>query len=279
MGLFQDYLSAQPELKRLAALVVDPAQLPLITAQQWPQAIIVCGLCCAPRPEQHEHMLQAYRHFAQEVELPQRVACLQQLTQFLLQRQGTCWQALLPFALAEPQPELARLAAQNILLLAPLENGTTVEYRFTGVNTLAQLLGTERHQSQTALLDALLGLADMRFTYLLPQLATMPAEVLRKHLDQLQGAPNRLSLDWLTHLAAAQPQLGEAITLYLERCLPKTQEIIDVIYPLPCWAFTNASPQPLHGWELPEYLPRIFPLLLPALNESQQVRVKTAFTS
>ena len=44
MGLFQDQTSSLSEIKRLAALVMDPSRRDEIGPDQWPLAMIAYGL-------------------------------------------------------------------------------------------------------------------------------------------------------------------------------------------------------------------------------------------
>ena len=56
-----------------------------------------------------------------------------------------------------------------------------------------------------------------------------------------------------------------------------TTVVIDLVLPIPTWAFEKPTPQPLHGWQRAEYFPRLLPGLSAHLTEAQILRLRTAF--
>ena len=63
----------------------------------------------------------------------------------------------------------------------------------------------------------------------------------------------------------------------LERMAPAATAVIDLVMPIPTWAYTKPAPQPLHGWTRAEYFPRMLPVLSRHLTEAQISRLKVAF--
>lgn len=261
------------ELERLAAMVQDSARVNEIGADQWPLAMIACGLLTSSDPSRLGDNLSAYAIFAQKTDVAARKASLSQLVRFVVQRKGNGWRAMLPYALAEPDPALARKAAMQVLTLAQ----PTPTERFAGVSALVALLRT-RSDCPVTVLDALLDLGDMRFAPILQELCVqLPEEKLGSLLQGANPTPNRLSYSWLLAALASRPALAEQAVCLLERMAPKAEAVLDLIIPIPTWAYEKPAPQPLHGWTRVEYYARLKPGLEPYLNEGQLARVRAVF--
>jgi len=273
MGLFQDHFSMLSELERLAAMVQDPARIHEIGADQWPLAMIACGLETSGDPARLEENLAAYDIFVQKTDAAARQASLAQLARFVIQRKGDGWRALLPYALREPVAALARKAAMQAATLAQ-PNG---DDRFSGVTELIKLLGSRDDCPPTAL-DALLGLSDMRFAAPLEALAEqLTEERLAALLDTADPTPNRLSYAWVLAVLSRHPGLGGQTTALLERMAAKSDAVLDLVVPIPSWAYEKPTPQAMHGWGRVEYFSRLLPGLEPYLDEGQLTRLRAAF--
>ncbi len=272
MGIFQDNFSMLSELERLAAMVQDPVRVQEIGADQWPLAMMACALMTSNDPSRLEDNLIAYRIFAQKTPTTARKASLAQLTRFITARKGEGWRAILPYALMEPEGAIARKAAMQVLTLAqPTEQDT-----LRGVSELVSLL-TQRENTPTTLLDALLSLSDMRILPLLAPLANLPTNRLAHLVNSLQVTANRLSCTWLAALPAQDAALAEPVANALCRLAVGADIILDLTLPIPSWAFQNPAPQPLHGWTPSEYFARMKPTLEPTLSATQLASVKSAF--
>lgn len=273
MGLFQDHFSMLSELERLAAMVQDSTRVHEIGADQWPLAMIACGLMTSGDPERLDDNLAAYAIFIRKTDAAARKASLAQLVRFVVQRKGDGWRALLPYALAEPDAPLARKAALQVATLAQ----PTESERFTGIAVLSSLLA-EREDCPASVLDALLGLGDMRFSPVLRALiGRLPEARLAQLLEAAAPTPNRLSYSWLLDVLSAHPSLPGQVTALLERMAPKAQAVLDLVIPIPTWAYEKPTPQPLHGWTRAEYFVRLKAGLEPYLDAAQMARVRTAF--
>ncbi len=282
MGLFQDQTDSLSELRRLAALVMEPARLREIGATQWPLAMISYGLATCNDPERLAYSLEIYPLFVEHADLPARRRTLAQLAAFITQRRGDGWRAFENYALADPDDSLRRQAAFLMATLAPPDDAE----RFRGVAELVRLLslsdieGIDNLPPRTPLLDAALSLSDLRFLPLLKGLsATLPGETLGAHLRSLQTPPNALSCEWLTATLETRPELAEDVAEALCRIAPAAAEVVDLILPVPTWQFKKPVPQPLHGWTRPEYFARMLPRLAPLMSEAALQRVRQAYSA
>ncbi len=266
MGLFEDAFSAMPELQRLAAMTKEEHLLPDIGAEEWPLAILACSLANAENPEQLQHTLLVYRAFNKKVAAKQRAASLKQLQKFLTQRKGSGWRALIPYALGDTEPLIRRQAALLIATMAEPEE----DERFAGVSELCYMLQrSNKELTHTSLLDALLSLSDLRFESYLEPLFKIETAELKKHLNNLCCKPNRLCLNWLLSCLNKFPDLKNEVHTAMCACAKQGGLVIDVVLPIPSWAFQKAQPQPLHGWTLAEYYPRMLPQLHHHMSEQQ----------
>lgn len=272
MGLFQDNFSMLSELERLAAMVQDPVRVQEIGADEWPLAMIACGLVTCNDPDRLQDNLNAYDIFAAKVAPAGRKGSLAQLVRFITARKGDGWRALLPYTLAEPEPTLSRAAAMQLATLAQ----PTATEKLAGVAELARLLHT-RETTPPAVLEALLSLSDQRVLPHLQPLYSLPAERLAGIISAINPAPNHLSYTWVLGALSAQPELAEQVTALLERMAATTTAVIDLVLPIPTWAFEKPAPQPLHGWNRAEYFPRMLPVLSAHLNPAQISRLQSAF--
>lgn len=260
------------ELERLAAMVQDPVRVQEIGAEEWPLAMIACGLVTCNDPERLQDNLTAYEIFAAKVAPAGRKGSLAQLVRFITARKGDGWRALLPYTLAEPEPVLSRTAAMQLATLA--QPGATE--KFTGVAELARLLKSAESTPPTVA-EALLSLSDLRVLPYLQPLYDLPAERLAALISSVNPAPNHLSYTWVLGVLAAQPELAEPITCLLERMAVATTAVIDLVLPIPTWAYEKPAPQPLHGWGRAEYFPRMLPVLSSHLSQEQISRLRSAF--
>lgn len=272
MGLFQDNFSMLSELERLAAMVQDPARVQEIGADEWPLAMIACGLVTCNDPDRLQENLDAYAIFASKVAPAGRKASLAQLVRFITARKGDGWRALLPYTLAEPEPVLSRAAAMQLATLAQPGEAE----KLTGVAELARLLA-RRADTPATVLEALLSLSDLRVQPMLEPLYSQAPERLASLLVAMTPAPNHLSFTWILGALDAQPELAEQVVALLERMAPAATAVIDLVMPIPTWAYTKPAPQPLHGWTRAEYFPRMLPVLSRHLSEAQISRLKAAF--
>ncbi len=260
------------ELERLAAMVVDPVRIHEIGADQWPLAMIACGLVTGNDPARLPDNITAYEIFCRKVTPAARGAALKQLVRFITQRKGEGWRAFIPFAICEPESLISSAAAMQLATLAQ----PTATQKLHGVETLVDLL-VRMPQSNPASLSALLGLSDMRALPLLEKLCTLPDERLQPMLAAVSLPGNHLSYQWALRVLESHPSLAEDITAMLERMAATAPTVLDLVLPIPTWAFEKPTPQPLHGWTRPEYLARMLPCLKQHLSESQLARLSTAF--
>ena len=259
------------ELERLAAMVQDPARVQEIGADEWPLAMIACGLVTCNDPERLQENLDAYSIFASKVNTAGRKGSLAQLVRFITSRKGDGWRALLPYTLQEPEPVLSRAAAMQLATLAQPGND-----KLTGVAELARLM-CSREDAPVTVLEALLSLSDQRVLPYVEKLYSLSSERMAAIVAAINPAPNHLSYSWVLGALAAQPQLAEPITNLLERMAAATTAVIDLVLPIPTWAFEKPAPQPLHGWSRAEYFPRMLPALSSHLTEAQISRLRVAF--
>ncbi len=260
------------ELERLAAMVQDPVRVQQIGADQWPLAMMACGLMTSNDPDKLAGNLGIYAVFAEKAPAAARKASLAQLSRFITARKGEGWRALLPYALAEPEADIARKAAMLVLTLAqPTESDP-----LHGITEVVRQL-SRRDNAPSTLLDALLSLSDMRVMPLLYPLDGLPAERLADLINKLRCPANHLSCSWLVGLPAQRPELAEPVTEALCRLAAGATAIIDLSLPMPSWAFKSAAPQPLHGWTPAEYYARMLPQLEPHLDAAQLARIAAAY--
>lgn len=108
MGLFQDQTSSLSEIKRLAALVMDPSRRDEIGPDQWPLAMIAYGLVTCNETGREEEGVTIYNIFQSCCAPDARRKCALQLATFIRQRKGDGWRALLPFAMTDEAPDIRR---------------------------------------------------------------------------------------------------------------------------------------------------------------------------
>ncbi len=273
MGLHLNHQSGISGLQRLADLTKNEKSLPEIEPQDWPQALIACCLdSSSDESGQLAHKLKVYQYFQSKNSPKARVECLATLCNFLQSNRGEGWQALLPFALQEQLSPIRELAAQQIIRLAQPDEAT----RFRGIHELCEQL-IHRESTPSSLLDALLNTADLRFEIELVEVIKQLSPVaLSQHIQQLSSPLNRLTINWLMQAIAQHPSLSESICICIEQLAGKSPEIIDQVLPIPSWNYKNSQPQPLHGWSLREYYPRMLTQLRPLINEAELERIRKA---
>lgn len=280
MGLYQDQTDQLSELRRLAALVSDPIRIHEIGADQWPLAMIAYGLTTCNDETRLEESVRVYQQFLKHVPSTARLRCLSQLSQFITQRKGDGWRALLCFALADPEASLRRHAAFLICTLAR----PSTSHKFLGIISLVESIikkeTTEESTlpSKSALLDTLLSLSDLRPLPLLRKIIdNCSSSQLNTLINNLDCPPNALSCEWLLQCLEAHPELATNIAQTLIFMAPKSEEIIDLILPIPTWEFKQAAPQHLHGWTIAEFFPRMETRLTPHMDSAQLIAIETAW--
>lgn len=167
MGLFQDQTSSLSEIKRLAALVMDPSRRDEIGPDQWPLAMIAYGLVTCNETGREEEGVTIYNIFQSCCAPDARRKCALQLASFIRQRKGDGWRALLPFAMTDAAPDIRRQAAFLIYTLA----APKPEERFPGIAGLVNIICAAPLPGQAGMapaLDALMSLGDMRFALIWP---------------------------------------------------------------------------------------------------------------
>ena len=262
------------ELERLAAMVQDPARVQEIGADEWPLAMIASGLVTSNDPDRLPENLAAYEIFSAKVDVAGRKGSLAQLVRFVTSRKGDGWRALLPYTLSEPDSSLSRTAAMQLATLA--QPGLSENDKLTGVAELARLL-IKQENTPATVLEALLALSDLRVLPFLEPLCEQSSERLRALITAINPAPNHLSYSWVLKALAAQPALAEEITDLLARMGAATTVVIDLVMPIPTWAYAKPAPQPLHGWTRAEYFPRMLPVLSAHLSDAQILRLRNVF--
>lgn len=272
MGLFQDNFSMLSELERLAAMVQDPVRIREIGADQWPLAMIASGLMTSNDPSRLNENREAYAVFVSRTTPEARLGSLRQLARFITQRKGEGWRALLPYALSEPQAALCREAGILAITLAK----PTEQVRFTGVEELVRLLSSEEGVS-APLLNSLLGWGDMRFLPLLEPLYSVAEERLRPLLAALEISPNHLSCSWMLELLERRSELSDEIVSALSRVAPEGDMVLDILLPIPTWAYEKPTPQALHGWSGKEYMERMRSRLEKHLSPTQLAQISATF--
>lgn len=272
MSIYQDHFSSLSELERMAAMVQDPVRIHEIGADQWPMAMMAFGLLTSNDPERLPEVANAYGVFVSKTSPAERKASLTMLQRFITARKGEGWRALLPYALCEPDAALARKGGLLTATLAKPEENEP----FTGVATLVEL-SAEYPNASPALLESVLGLSDMRFLPIAEKLYQSDESRLATLLSSCLLTPNRLSCTWLLGLLSAHPALAGHVTAQLTVMPRCGSAVTDVIVPVPTWAFERPAVQPLHGWTLPEYFPRMADALSRHLTPQQMETVRAAF--
>lgn len=273
MGIFQDNFSSLSELERLAAMAHDPVRVHEIGADQWPLAMMACALMASNDEEKQEENLGIYRIFAEKTSPAARKTSLAQFTRFITSRKGEGWKALLPYATEEPDTALSRKAALCIATLA--QPGP--EEKLAGVQCLVEQLRSNEDAPIT-LLEAILSMGDMRVLPLLKPLELLSEERVEELLEELSVAANRPACTWVLNLLSLYPNLAEQVTETLCRMGTAAPYVLDVVMPVPTWAFAKPDVQPLHGWTRPEYFARMRAELSPILTPEQLARVQTSFS-
>lgn len=278
MGLFQDQTSSLSEIKRLAALVMDPSRRDEIGPDQWPLAMIAYGLVTCNEANRQAEGIEIYNTFQSCCAPDVRKKCALQLATFIRQRKGDGWRALLPFAMTDKLPDIRRQAAFLIgTLAAPAR-----EERFPGIAALADLICAEPLAGQAGIspsLDALMSLGDLRVApYLASISGRLPAQRLADVLDGTEAIPTDLGCTWLLDILEAHPELSPTVARVLAAMPSRSAEVLDVVVPIPSWQFTNAAVQPLHSWSVPEYWLRMKERLSNTLTPEEQETVRKAWS-
>lgn len=278
MGLFQDQTSSLSEIKRLAALVMDPSRRDEIGPDQWPLAMIAYGLVTCNETGREKEGVTIYNIFQSRCTADARRKCALQLAAFVHQRKGDGWRALLPFAMTDMVPDIRRQAAFLIgTLAAPRQ-----DERFPGAAKVADIICAEPLEGQagmSAALDALMSLGDLRFApYLASISKRLPSARLADLLAGTEAIPTDLGCGWLLDILNDHPELSSAIAGVLAAMPSRAAEVLDVVVPVPSWQFTNSSVQPLHSWSIPEYWKRMKERLSRHLSPEEQETVSQAWS-
>lgn len=278
MGLFQDQTSSLSEIKRLAALVMDPSRRDEIGPDQWPLAMIAYGLVTCNETGREEEGITIYNIFQSCCAPDARRKCALQLASFIRQRKGDGWRALLPFAMADAAPDIRRQAAFLVYTLAAPQP----EERFPGIAGLANVISAAPFPGQASMapaLDALMSLGDLRFA---PYLASISKKLSSERLADLLGGteaiPTDLGCGWLLDILDERPELSPAIAAVLAGMPSRATEVLDVVVPVPSWQFSNSAVQPLHSWSIPEYRLRMRERLSTRLAPEEQEAVDRAWS-
>ncbi len=273
MGIFQDNFSSLSELERLAAMAHDPVRVHEIGADQWPLAMMACALLASNDEEKQEENIGIYRIFAEKTTPAARKSSLLQFTRFISARKGEGWKALLPYATEEPDAALSRRAALCVATLAQ----PAPEEKLAGVQCLVEHL-RRNEDAPVTLLEAILSMGDMRVLPLLKPLELLDEERLSDFLEELTLAANRPACTWVLTLLSLYPTLAEQVTEALCRMGKTASYVLDVVMPVPTWAYVKPDVQPLHGWTRPEYFARMLSELSSVLTPSQLSKVQSAFS-
>lgn len=278
MGLFQDQTSSLSEIKRLAALVMDPSRRDEIGPDQWPLAMIAYGLVTCNETGREEEGVTIYNIFQSCCTPDARRKCALQLASFIRQRKGDGWRALLPFAMADAAPDIRRQASFLIYTLA----APKPEERFPGIAGLANVICAAPLPGQASMapaLDALMSLGDMRFApYLASISKKLPSERLADLLAGTEAIPTDLGCGWLLDVLDERPELSTSIAAVLAGMPARAGEVLDVVVPIPSWQFANSAVQPLHSWSIPEYRLRMQERLSKHLALEEQETVDRAWS-
>lgn len=273
MGIFQDNFSSLSELERLAAMAHDPVRVHEIGADQWPLTMMACALLASNDEDKQEENIGIYRIFAEKTTPAARKTALAQFTRFISARKGEGWKALLPYATEEPDVSLSRRAALCIATLA--QPGP--EEKLAGVQCLVEQLRSNADAPVT-LLEAVLSMGDMRVLPLLKPLEMLEEERLSYFLEEMNLAANRPACTWVLTLLNLYPSLAEQVSDALCRMGKAASCVLEVVMPVPAWAFAKPDVQPLHGWTRPEYFARMQSELSPSLTPAQLTKVQSAFS-
>lgn len=272
MGLLRDQESELPMLRRLVARLTDSTRRRELDAEEWPTAMVAYSLQFSEDPQLLTEGLATYADFVQLIPAAERLCSLNRLASFVNRQKGAGWRAFLLYAMGETtRPELSAKAATLAITNAP----STENEPFSGAQTIARLLA--REEAPAAMLSALLSLSDLRLLPTLQPLATLHEVRLTALLSGLNTTLNSLSSAYLLELLEARPQLAQPISDALAVLAKNTPLVADIAMPIPTWAYTKPTPQPLHAWSLPEYFPRILPRLLPHLSSQQIDTLREAF--
>lgn len=215
MGLFQDQTSSLSEIKRLAALVMDPSRRDEIGPDQWPLAMIAYGLVTCNEKNRQAEGIEIYRTFQSCCAPDARKKCALQLAAFIRQRKGDGWRALLPFAMTDELADIRRQAAFLIYTLAAPER----EERFPGIAGLADIICAAPLPGQAGMspaLDALMSLGDLRFA---PYLASISKKLspdrLAELLEGTEAIPTELGCNWLLDILDEHAELSSTVARVL----------------------------------------------------------------
>lgn len=278
MGLFQDQTNSLSEIKRLAALVMNPSRRDEIGPDQWPLAMIAYGLVTCNESGKQEEGIEIYQIFQTCCTPDARRKCALQLATFIRQRKGDGWRSLLPFAMTDEVPDIRRQAAFLIYTLA----APTPEERFSGISGLANIICTPPLPGQADMapaLDSLMSMGDLRFApYLAAISKKLSSEQLAQLISKTEAAPTALGCDWLLDLLDQHPSISSTIAQVLTAMPCKADQVMDVVVPIPSWQFTNNSIQPLHSWTMPEYYLRMKERLSRHLTKEELKTVQHAWS-
>ena len=272
MSIFQDNFDSLSELERLAAMAHDPVRIHEIGQEQWPLAMMACGLMASNDEEKQAENLDIYPVFAEKTSVASRRGSMQMLCRFIASRKGEGWKSLLPYILCEPAPEVASKAALHLVTLAQPAPDTPL----SGVQELVRCIKDDDALDNAPMLNTLLSLADMRAMPLLQPLCALPQERLEDLLDAISIPANHLACQWLLSALESCPAAAQHVADALCRIMPAAPTILDVALPIPFWAFDKPQPQPLHGWSREEYFPRMLTELQKHLSAEQIDAVRTA---
>lgn len=277
MGLLNDRESDLPPLQRLIVRLQDATRRRDLPVEEWPTALVAYALHISEDPALlGEESLAIYADFVTLAPVETRKNSLSNLAGFVTRRRGAGWRALLLYAMGETTcPELCARAATLAISLAPPVEG---QPPLVGASAVAGLLAAAT--APPAMLSALLSLPDLRLLPALQPLLALPLPRMRALLAPLSCTLNTLSSAFLLQALETRPaDLADHIVAALVRLATRTPLVADIALPLPTWAYTAPTPQPLHAWSLPEYLPRILPRLQPHLTPAQLSTLHTAFTT
>ena len=273
MSIYQDNFDSLSELERLAAMAHDPVRIHEIGQEQWPLAMMACGLMASNDEEKQEENLDIYPVFAEKTSVESRRTSMQMLCRFISSRKGEGWKSLLPYFLCEPDAALARKASLNLLTLAQPAPDT----QLAGIVELVRCIKAGDALDNGPMLNAILSLADMRAIKLLEPLCDLSDVSLGALVDDIDLPANHLACQWLLHVVESHLDLAQEVADALCRIAPQAPGIMDLVLPIPFWAFEKPAPQPLHGWTNAEYFPRLLPVLEKYLSPEQTAQVQAAF--
>ncbi len=273
MGMMRDREAELSGLRLLLSRLEEPTRRAELSATEWNTAFSAWALENAGAEIPSQEAEKLYAAYRDAVPPEMRAQSLARLAAFISTRRGTGWQSLLYFVLGEQDnASLCSRAAYLVATLAPADD----KQRFAGVRTVVQLL-LDHEATPPAALDGLLAPADLRLLPDVEPLHALPEARLLLLLRGLDGTLNSLSSAWLLSLAQ-KPALREELTSALLRLASRTSLVLDVVHPIPSWAFQSSAAQPLHAWSRADFFPRILPALTGVLLDSQITRLRQAFT-